>query len=76
MFNCKLLERISRDVISDTLVDVSKDKTLLTLLNCPSKVISRDTILDMSSDTLTKRVMAISKLQCDVPGKSEKLLFV
>ena len=59
MFNCKFLERISRDVISDTLEDVSKDKTLFTLLNCPLKVISRDTILDMSSGTSTKQVMAI-----------------
>ena len=59
MFNCKFLERISGDVISDILVDVSKDKTLFTLLNCPLKVISRDTISDMSSDILTKQVMAI-----------------
>ena len=57
--NCELLERISGDVISDTLVDVSKDKTLFTLLNCPSKVTFKDTILDMSSDTLTKRVVAM-----------------
>ena len=59
MFNCKFLERISGDVISDIFVDVSKDKTLFTLLNCPLKVISRDTISDMSSDILTKQVMAI-----------------
>ena len=59
MFNCKFLERISGDVISDILVDVSKDKTLFTLLNCPLKVISRDTISDMSSDTLTKQVVEI-----------------
>ena len=59
MFNCKFLERISGDVISDIFVDVSKDKTLFTLLNCPLKVISRDTISDMSSDTLTKQVVEI-----------------
>ena len=59
MFNCKFLERISGDVISEILVDVSKDKTLFTLLNCPLKVISRDTISDMSSDILTKQVVAI-----------------
>ena len=65
--NLKFLERIFGDVISDMFVDVSKDKTLSTLLNCPlcsitrifqevilSKVISRDTISDMSLDTLTK----------------------
>ena len=59
MLNCKFLERIFGDVISDIFVDVSKDKTLFTLLNCPLKVISRDTISDMSSDTLTKQVVTI-----------------
>ena len=41
MFNCKLLERISRGVISDIFADVSKDKTLFTSLNCPLCSISR-----------------------------------
>ena len=41
MFNCKLLEKVSGDVISDMFVDVSKDKTLFTLLNCPLCSISR-----------------------------------
>ena len=53
------LERIFGDVISDIFVDVSKDKILFTLLNCPLKVISKDAISDMSSDILTKQVVAI-----------------
>ena len=39
--NLKFLERISRNVISDMFVDVSKDKTLFALLNCPLCPISR-----------------------------------
>jgi len=38
---------------------VRETKTLFTLVNRPLKVISRDTISDMSSDILTKQVMAI-----------------
>ena len=89
MFNCRLLERISGDVILDMIMDMSKDKTLFTSLNCPLcsisrvfqggvfvNVIPRDTIPDRSSDISTEQVVAISKLQYDVPGKSEKLLFV
>ena len=64
MLNCKFLERIFGDVISDIFVDVSKDKTLFTLLNCPLKVNSRDTISDMTSDTLTKQVVAI--VECNM----------
>ena len=60
MFYCKLLERISRDVISNVLVDVSKDKTLFALLNCPLKVISRDTILDISSSTLLQKLRRLA----------------
>ena len=72
MSNYKFLERISGDVISDMLVGVSKDETLLTLLDCPLcsisrifqrevfvKIVSRDTISDMSSDTLPKQVVEI-----------------
>ena len=59
MFDHKFLERISRDVISDIFVDVSKDKTLFTLLNRPLKVISRDMISDMFSNMSTKQVVAI-----------------
>ena len=72
MFNCKFLERIPGDVISDMLVDVSKDETLFTFVGLSFvlyfkdisrrgfvKVISRDTISDMSSDTLTKQVVEI-----------------
>ena len=58
MFNCKFLERIFGDVISDIFVDVSKDKTLFTLLNRPLKVISRDTISDTFLDMSTKQVVA------------------
>ena len=76
MFNCKFLERISRDVISDTLEDVSKDKTLFTLLNCPLKVISRDTISDMSSDTLPKQVVAIVDCNMMSLAKVRKPLFI
>ena len=89
MFNCKFLERIPGDVISDMLVDVSKDETLFTFVGLSFvlyfkdisrrgfvKVISRDTISDMFSGTLTKASSGNSGLHYDVPGKSEKLLFV
>ena len=72
MFNRKFLERISGDVISDIFVDVSKDKNLIYFVELSFmfyfkdisrrgfvKVISRGTISDMSSGTLTKQVMAI-----------------
>ena len=56
-------------------MDVSKDKTLFTLLNRPLEVISGDTISDIFSNMSTKQVMANSGLHYDVPGISEKLLF-
>ena len=72
MFNCRLLERISGDVILDMIMDTSKDKTLFTSLNCPLcsisrvfqggvfvNVISRDMIPDRSSDISTKQVVAM-----------------
>ena len=58
-FNHKLLERISRDVISDIFVDVSKDKTLFTLLNRPLEIISRDMVSDVFPGMSTKQVMTI-----------------
>ena len=54
MFNHKFLERVSKDVILGIFADVSKGKTLFTLLNHPLKVIPRDTILDIFLNTLTK----------------------
>ena len=56
----KFLEKISGDVVSGVFVDVSKDKNLIYLVELSfKKVISRNTISDMSSDTLTKQVVAI-----------------
>ena len=75
MFYGKLLERISRDVISDTLIDMSEGKTLFTLLSRPSKVISKDMILNMSSDTSTKQVVAIVNWNMMSLVKVRKLLF-
>ena len=64
--------KIFRDVISDIFIDVSKDKNLIYFVELSFmsyfkditrrgfvKAISRDTISDMSSDTLTKQVVTI-----------------
>ena len=89
MFNRKLLERILGDVISDILVDVSKDKTLFTLLDCPLcsipriflggvlvKVIPKKHDLGHVFRHIDQASSSNSGLHYDVPGKSEKLLFV
>ena len=75
MFNCKFLERISRDVISDTLVDVSKDKNLIYLVELSFKSNFQRHDLGHVLRHIDEASSGDSKLQYDVPGKSEKLLF-
>ena len=74
--NCRLLERISRDVISDMFEDVSEDKTLFTLLSCPLKSNSWRHDLGHVFGHIDQASSGNSGLYYGVPGKSEKLLFV